>query len=374
MTHMKPSPAMVVAFVALIVSVTSGAYAAVRITTSDLANGAVTNPKLAHNSVWHANIGTRSVRSNNLNNGAVRNAQLARNSVWHANIGTGSVRSNNLADGAVGHSQLAHNSVWHSNIGNGSVQRNNVSQQLLSELKGSAGPAGPAGPAGANGANPGVPVVHVPAVTSGETGAGGPNSGQAGDQGFYLTGVGADGPARLAGGQLVLHGVGVDTNTPQGAIGIAKAFSNVPLGTLDALSYTWHVNTLHGTQAPGIHITATGVTVPATRFPASGFANLVYSPGLNNVTVGASQQFQSDGFAAGARWFSTGATNINAPGGQNDPQPLSFFADNNPNAVIVQISLNNGGSSGATGSFEAGADDLILGFTGSRFTRYDFDA
>ncbi len=41
--------------------------------------------------------------------------------------------------------------------------------------------------------------------------------------------------------------------------------------------------------------------------------------------------------------------------------------------MISQISLNNGGSSGATGSFEAGADDLILGFTGSRFTRYDFD-
>lgn len=369
MAHIKPSPAMVVAFVALIVSVTSGAYAAVRITTSDLANGAVTNPKLADNSVWHAKIGRRSVRSNNLNNGAVRNAQLANNSVWHANIGTRSVRTNNLNDHAVGHSQLAGNSVWHSNIGNGSVQANNLSSQLLSQLKGSAGPGGPAG---ANGANPGVPVVNVPAATAGENGAGGPNTGQAGDQGFYMTGVDASGSARLEGGQLVLHGVGVDPNTPQGGIGIGKAFSSVPLGHLDALSYIWHVNALHGNQAPTIHITVTGLTADS-RF-ASGFANLVYSPGLNSATVGAGEQFQSDGFATGANWFSSTAPDINAPGGLNNPQSLSFFVGRNANAVIAQISLNSGGTSGAAGSFEAGADDLILGFTGSRFTRYDFDA
>jgi hypothetical protein len=336
---------MVVAFVALIVSLTSGAYAAVRITTRDLADGAVTNPKLARNSVWHANIGTRSVQANNLANGAVTNRTLARNSVWHANIGTGSVQANNL------------------------------SRQLAAEITGSAGPQGPAGPPGANGtngANPGVAVVNVPTVTGGEHGAGGADTGQAGDQGFYLTGVSADGPAKLAGGQLVLHGVGVDPNTPQGGIGIAKAFSSVPLRHLDALSYIWHVNTRHGHQAPTIHITVTGLTNDS-RF-ASGFANVTYAPHQNHVTVGASEQFQSDGFATGARWFSTTAPNMNAPGGINDPQPLSFFVRRNPNAVISQISLNNGGSSGATGSFEAGADDLILGFTGSRFTRYDFDA
>ena len=351
MTRMRVSPAMVVAIIALIVSVTGGAVAAVRITTSDLANGAVTNPKLAPNSVWHANIGNRSARTNNLADDAVTNRTLARNSVWHANIGTGSVQANNL------------------------------SAQLASEIKGSTGRQGPAGPPGANGANgatgadganPGVPVVNVPTVTSGENGAGGPDTGQAGDQGFYLTGVNADGHASLAGGRLVLHGVGVDPNTPQGGIGIAKAFPNVPLGTLDALSYTWHVNTLHGDQAPTIHVTVTGLTNDS-RF-ASGFANLTYTPSVNNVTVGASEQFQSDGFAAGARWFSTTAPDVNAPGGQNNPRPLSFFVGRNPDAVIGQISLNNGGSSGATGSFEAGADDLILGFKGSRFTRYDFDA
>jgi hypothetical protein len=355
MTRLRVSPAMVVAIVALIVSLTGGAFAAVGITTRDIVNGAVTNSKLARNSVWHANIGTGSVRANNLANEAVT--------------------YRGLAIGAVTNRRLARNSVWHANIGTGSVQANNLSRQLTSEITQSAGPRGPAGPPGANGtngANPGVAVVNVPTVTSGEHGAGGADTGQAGDQGFYLIGLDADGPARLAGGQLVLHGVGVDPNTPQGGIGIAKAFPNVPLGTLDALSYVWHVDTLHGNQAPTIHITVTGLTNDS-RF-ASGFANLTYTPSVNHVRVGASEQFQSDGFATGARWFSTTAPDINAPGGINSPQPLSFFVGRNPHAVIGQISLNNGGTSGATGNFEAGADDLILGFKGSRFRRYDFDA
>lgn len=96
MSRMRPSAAMVVAIIALIASVTSGAYAAVRITTRDIADGAVTQPKLAANSVWHANIGGRSARNNNIADRAVNNRTLAANSVWHAQIGTGSVQRNNV--------------------------------------------------------------------------------------------------------------------------------------------------------------------------------------------------------------------------------------------------------------------------------------
>ena len=86
MSRIKPSAAMVVAIIALIASVTSGAYAAVQITTANIADRAVTNPKLSDNSVWHRNIGT----------GSVRNVNLSDNSVWHRNIGMGSVRLNNI--------------------------------------------------------------------------------------------------------------------------------------------------------------------------------------------------------------------------------------------------------------------------------------
>jgi hypothetical protein len=82
---------MVVALIALVASVTSGAYAAVRVTTANIVDRAVTHPKLAHNSVWHPNIGRHSVRNNN----------LAPNSVWHAQIGTGSVRLGNIQPATV---------------------------------------------------------------------------------------------------------------------------------------------------------------------------------------------------------------------------------------------------------------------------------
>lgn len=370
MTRLRPSPAMVVAFSALVVSVTSGAYAAVRVTTRDIADGAVTQRKLSHNAVWNANLGKNVVRRRNVGRGGVAHRQLSPNSVWHANLGRTVVRDNNIQDGAVTHTKL----------GTGAVEKSNLSHQLLSEIQGGQsgqpgqpGKPGEPGQSGANGANPAKAVVHVPALTPGEDAQGYPESGKAGDQGFFFTGRDAQGSAKLEGGQLVLHGVGVSAGSPQGSIGIAKGFSNVPLSRLDALSYTWHVNTLNGDQAPTIHITVTGLTADS-RF-ASGFANLVYSPGLpggNGITVAESVQYQSDGFASDAGWYST--TSPNLEGSINRNEPLSFFVNRNPHAVITLITLGNGGTSGATGEFEAGADNLILGFTGSPFTRYDFDS
>jgi hypothetical protein len=96
---------MVVALIALVASVTSGAYAAVRVTTANIVDRAVTHPKLAHNSVWHPNIGRHSVRNNN----------LAPNSVWHAQIGTGSVRLGNIQPATV--DQLRSSSADFANLG-----------------------------------------------------------------------------------------------------------------------------------------------------------------------------------------------------------------------------------------------------------------
>jgi hypothetical protein len=94
MSRLKPSPAMVVAFIALIVSVTGSAYAAI-------ADGSIVNRMLADNSVWHRNIGAHSVRNVNVNDGAVNNRTLGANSVWHAQIGTGSVRLVNIQPATV---------------------------------------------------------------------------------------------------------------------------------------------------------------------------------------------------------------------------------------------------------------------------------
>lgn len=98
MSRLKPSPAMVVAFIALIASVTGSAYAAI-------ANGSIVNRMLADNSVWHRNIGR----------GSVRNFNMAGNSVWHAQIGTGSVRLVNIQPATV--DQLRSKSADFANLG-----------------------------------------------------------------------------------------------------------------------------------------------------------------------------------------------------------------------------------------------------------------
>jgi hypothetical protein len=354
MTRLRPSPAMVVALIALVLSLTGGAYAAVRVTSRNIADRAVTHRKIATNAVRRRNIGP----------GGVAHRQLSPSAVGHRNLRRAAVGADNIHDGAITNAKL----------GKGAVDKDNLSHQLKAEIQGSRGPQGPAGASGANGkngANPAVEVLQVPAITAGENAQGYVNSGKTGDQGFFFTGVDPTGAhASFEDGQLVLRGSGTDPNAPQGSVGIAKRFSNMPLSHLDALSFTWHVSTPNANQTPTIHITVSGLHSNSNF--QSGFANLVYSPGLspNGVMVSPSVQYQSDTLAGGALWYSTGGT---GPGTLSQPRPLSFFIQNNPDAVIQFITLGSGGSSGGTAAFEAGADNLILGFTGSRFTRYDFD-
>jgi len=298
-----------------------------------------------------------------------------------------SISGHDLTNNSVTHNKLAGNAVWHSNLGSKVVQMGNLNQDLQNRLNrvgspggtGAAGPAGPAGPkgatgaqgpAGTDGANPATKVTNVPAITSG-SGNPNPDSGAAGDAGFYFTGNGAGGSASITGGELALTGSGVDSNTFQGGIGVAKAYDSVPLANLDGASYDYHVQTTHGANTPLLHVTVTGLNADS-KF-ASGFANLVYSPALNNgnTTPVVGQSYSADAFLPGAKWYSTTQPNIGDPGGQNDPQPLSFFQGGNPGAKIIQISLDNGGSSGASGDFSAGADDLVIGLSGTN-SRYDF--
>ena len=196
-----------------------------------------------------------------------------------------------------------------------------------------------------------------------------PTSG-AGDQGFYFTG-GSGGNASFSAGQLLLTGAGIDGATVQGGVGIAKAFNSIPLTALDALSYNWHLITANGDQTPSIHVTVLDATTDS-KF-GSGFTNLTYTPSLNGPAPVAGVDVTSDALAGD--WYSTdepGGNNPSNAGSQDDPKPLSFFTNNNPNAVIIQISLDNGGTSGGSGTFSAGADDLVLGLSGSPFVRYDF--
>ena len=184
------------------------------------------------------------------------------------------VHTNNIANGAVTGAKIANGSVSINKLARPvrtALAKAGESHGTVSGPQGSAGSQGPAGSQGASGhdgqngqdgrdghdgLNPAVPVVNVPTIAQSSGTNHNPDSGDPGDGGWYFSGD-VGGSAALTGipGELEINGQGVDAATAQGGIGIAKAFSNVPLGNLDALTYQWHVNQVNTTslQAPTIH-------------------------------------------------------------------------------------------------------------------------
>ena len=209
--------------------------------------------------------------------------------------------------------------------------------------KGDTGAKGDKGNNGANGLNPAVLVAKD------------------GDAGWSFSGAPA---AALSGGELRLAG-GFDSNTVSGAIGMVKTFDNVPLSTLTSLRYDMHVTKRPtDVSAPTIHVAVVG----ASTGTSSGFMNLVFEP-VNNGGTTLNQPFVFD--AVSGSWWGTRDS-------QNHPRQatasLVSFVQDNPNAKIIAVSVDNGGSSSNTvpvDAFSAGVDNLVLGF-GDSFTRYDF--
>jgi hypothetical protein len=114
-------PATFISLAALFVALGGVGYAATKIGTKQLRNGAVTGPKLHKNSVTSPKIRAGAVRNGDLannsvstskvRNGAIINADLALGSVLNGNLGNGAVTSEKIGAGAVVASKLAANSV-----------------------------------------------------------------------------------------------------------------------------------------------------------------------------------------------------------------------------------------------------------------------
>ncbi|MBS1894065.1 MAG: hypothetical protein JST59_22425 [Actinobacteria bacterium] len=93
----RPSPAMVVALVALVLSLAGSAFAAVKIGTKSLQNSAVTTKKLKN----------RAVTAAKLAEGSVSNAKLAEGAVSTSKVAEGAITTGKLAEGAVSAQKLA---------------------------------------------------------------------------------------------------------------------------------------------------------------------------------------------------------------------------------------------------------------------------
>lgn len=129
----RPSPAMIVALIALFVATAGAGVAATTIDGRNLKNRSVSTPKLQVGSVRAAQLATgavtttkiraRAVTGGKLAPGAVGTDQLAAGAVRAADIGAGAVGSQQLATGAVGAAALANGSVGEGKIANGAVSR-----------------------------------------------------------------------------------------------------------------------------------------------------------------------------------------------------------------------------------------------------------
>jgi hypothetical protein len=86
----RPSPALVIAVLALFVGLGGGAYAAGEIGTKDLKKNAVTKSKIKNKAVSGSKIAAGAVKTNKVASGAVTSSKLANPSYWAYVSGGGS--------------------------------------------------------------------------------------------------------------------------------------------------------------------------------------------------------------------------------------------------------------------------------------------
>jgi hypothetical protein len=145
LSRFKPSPAMIIALVALFVALGGVSYAAAKIGTAQLKNGAVTTPKLHTNAVTSpklkngavtaGKLGTNAVTKTKIAPGAVTSDALADSSVSTENLSVGVVTSEKLTDGAVLTAKLGDGAVESGKLGDLSVTTEKLASGAVKSTK-----------------------------------------------------------------------------------------------------------------------------------------------------------------------------------------------------------------------------------------------
>jgi hypothetical protein len=119
----RPSPAMVVALIALFVALGGPAQAKRLIDGGSIRKNTITSRQIKNGSVAKADLSKAAVRSLAATPAnSVRSAQIADGSVLAPDLGLGSIGPGQLAAGAVSASKLAADSVGGGSVANGSLQ------------------------------------------------------------------------------------------------------------------------------------------------------------------------------------------------------------------------------------------------------------
>ncbi len=119
--RLRLSPAMVVAMLSLLVSLGGVSYAATKIGTSQIKNGAVTTPKLHKNAVATGKIQNAAVTADKIAGGAVTADKIAGGAVTADKIAGGAVTADKIAGGAVTTDKIAGGAVTADKIAAGVI-------------------------------------------------------------------------------------------------------------------------------------------------------------------------------------------------------------------------------------------------------------
>jgi hypothetical protein len=130
-SRFRPSPALIVALLALFVSIGGVGWAASKIGTNDIQNKAVTKPKIDKQAVSTNRIADQAVKTKKLADQAVTTDKLGNQSVTTDKIADLAVTTGKIADQAVGTDKIADDSVTSAKIGAAQVRASELGPTQL---------------------------------------------------------------------------------------------------------------------------------------------------------------------------------------------------------------------------------------------------
>lgn len=134
LSSMRPTPAMIVALVALVAG-TSGAAVALpgtgKVRSNDIAKGAVKTAAIARGAVGSQQIKGKSIRGNRLKDGAVRGKQLGDGAVTTAKLAEAAVTAAKIAAGAITAEQVADDTITSQQVAEGGLDSSDLSDYAV---------------------------------------------------------------------------------------------------------------------------------------------------------------------------------------------------------------------------------------------------
>ena len=127
MLRRRPSPALVVAFIALFVALGGPAQAKKLIDGKLLKKGSVTGRAIKNGSVYKGDLSKSAIKSLEATpSNSVRSGQIVDGQVMASDIGTAAVTAPAIAAGAITASKLAPDSIGSGSVANGSLQTTDI--------------------------------------------------------------------------------------------------------------------------------------------------------------------------------------------------------------------------------------------------------